>query len=339
MTWLTWRQIRTPALAVYGALIVVALLLAITGPQLADLFGTDPPTPPNTTWFGTSLYLLGTGVVYGLPAVIGAFWGAPLVARELETGTHKVAWNQSVTRMRWLATKLGLIGLAALGSGLFSLAMSWWCAPVDKAVNAGTYGQDAPQLLRLSPYMFGARGLVPVGFAVLAFVLGVAAGLVLRRTVPAIAVTLLLVVGVQVLMPTLIQPHLLKPVTTAIPIAPDKIRGAGIHSRTSGIADVQVEFDKPGAWVVGSSTVDRAGKPVSTLPSWTNACLPEPGQQNGAGVTACWKRVADAGYRQQIRYQPASRYWKLQWIETAILALAAAALAGFSLAWLRLRFA
>ena len=48
-----------------------------------------------------------------LPALIGLFWGAPLIARELEAGTHRLVWNQSVTRGRWLAVKLGLIGLAA----------------------------------------------------------------------------------------------------------------------------------------------------------------------------------------------------------------------------------
>ena len=55
-----------------------------------------------------------TAVVLVLPALIGLFWGAPLIARELEAGTHRLVWNQSITRTRWLAVKLGLTGLAAM---------------------------------------------------------------------------------------------------------------------------------------------------------------------------------------------------------------------------------
>ena len=65
-----------------------------------------------------------TSVVLVLPALIGIFWGAPLIARELEAGTHRLVWNQSVTRTRWLAVKLGLVGLAAVAvAGLGSLAV------------------------------------------------------------------------------------------------------------------------------------------------------------------------------------------------------------------------
>jgi hypothetical protein len=31
------------------------------------------------------------------------FWGAPLVAGELESGTFRLAWTQDVSRVRWLA--------------------------------------------------------------------------------------------------------------------------------------------------------------------------------------------------------------------------------------------
>jgi len=52
-------------------------------------------------------------VVLVVPALIGVFWGAPLIARELETGTFRLAWTQSVTRTRWLAVKLGVVVLEA----------------------------------------------------------------------------------------------------------------------------------------------------------------------------------------------------------------------------------
>ncbi len=60
------------------------------------------------------LYFAGGAVMYLTPLIIGAFWGAPMIARELEAGTHRLAWNQSVARDRWLLAKLGIGGLAAM---------------------------------------------------------------------------------------------------------------------------------------------------------------------------------------------------------------------------------
>ena len=113
------------------------------------------------------------------PAVIGAFWGAPLVARELEAGTHRLVWNQSVTRTRWLATKLGTVTLAAAAAvGVLTVAVSWWADPLDGAISS-TRG-SLPS--RITPVTFAMRGIVPVSYAVFAVVLGVTVGVVLRRS-------------------------------------------------------------------------------------------------------------------------------------------------------------
>ena len=98
--------------------------------RLLELRRPVLPGPP-----GTGLAV--TAVVLVLPALIGLFWGAPLIARELEAGTHRLVWNQSITRTRWLAVKLGLVGLAAIAAaGLGSLAVDWWSDPIDKAAAA-----------------------------------------------------------------------------------------------------------------------------------------------------------------------------------------------------------
>jgi hypothetical protein len=56
------------------------------------------------------------------------------VARELETGTYRLAWTQSVTRTRWLAVKLGVVGLTSVAvAGLLSLMVTWWSSPIDRA--------------------------------------------------------------------------------------------------------------------------------------------------------------------------------------------------------------
>ena len=69
--------------------------------------------------------------------VVGVFWGAPMIARELEAGTSRLVWTQSVTRTRWLATKLGVAGVGAAVVGLVGLVLTWWCAPIDDAVAQG----------------------------------------------------------------------------------------------------------------------------------------------------------------------------------------------------------
>ena len=124
MIWLTWRQFRGGAVMMAAALAVLAAILALTGPALADDYSAGIAA---CTAQGTCLdfvqgflsdhllsHLAVTGVVLVLPALVGIFWGAPLIARELEGGTHRLVWNQSITRTRWLAVKLGLTGLAAM---------------------------------------------------------------------------------------------------------------------------------------------------------------------------------------------------------------------------------
>jgi len=115
-----------------------------------------------------------------------------------------LAWNQSVTRTRWLAVKLGLVGVASMATaGLFSLMVTWWAAPIDKVV-----------MNRITPELFPARGIAPIGYAAFAFALGVAAGVLVRRTVPAMAVTLAIFALIQVVMPVWVRPY---PITRCAP--------------------------------------------------------------------------------------------------------------------------
>jgi len=137
MTWLTWRQFRTQAVSVWTAAALIALALAVTGPGLRHASHTDGTNflpGLHSRSVQAWLYLLGLAQ-YAVPAVIGAFWGAPLIARELEAGTHRLVWTQSVSRNRWLAAKLGFTGLATLvTAGGLSLAVTWWSSPIDRAV-------------------------------------------------------------------------------------------------------------------------------------------------------------------------------------------------------------
>jgi hypothetical protein len=342
MTWLTWRQSRTQTTIVYGALAVLGVILAITGVSLAHLSrdtGTGFFDAFTLERGATKVYFVGWAAVLALPAIIGVFWGAPLVSRELEAGTHRLAWTQSVTRTRWLATKVGIVGLAGMAAtGLLSLGLSWWSKPIDAAINAG-HGQDGFYgAARLAPGMFDARGIAPIGYAAFAFALGVAAGLVLRRTVPAMAVTLAVFLAVQIAVPTLVRGHL-SPAHLNVTVTEQNF--AGIQARMSPdgpvgpLRNLQVSTNLPGAWVLADETVNATGHAVTDLPLWFANCMPgppRPGVQQSdrrAGLSTCFTRLAREGYRQRITYQPRGRYWAFQAYETAAFIAFALALIGF----------
>ncbi len=164
------------------------------------------------------IYLLGALLIVLLPAVIGLFWGAPLIARELESGTFRLAWNQTVTRERWLAVKLGVLGLTSMAlAGLLSLILGWWASPIDRAADLqGAGGFQS----RFFPLDFGTRGIAPIGYAAFAFALGVLVGLMVRRTVPAMGITLAAIIAVQIAFPLAIRPHLISPVRSTSIVTP-----------------------------------------------------------------------------------------------------------------------
>src|SRR5215469_10642423 len=140
MIWLAWRQFRAQAITAVAALAAFAILLAATESHMSGIYdssglaschggnclglannfliqlssGTGLPLLPDGSNAYVILYFLSVLVILVAPAITGIFWGAPLIARELETGTSKLAWNQSITRTRWLTVKLTLTGLAAM---------------------------------------------------------------------------------------------------------------------------------------------------------------------------------------------------------------------------------
>ena len=139
----------------------------------------------------------------GTPVLAGLFWGAPLVAAELETGTSQFAWMQSVTRRRWLAVKTGWMLLAAaVWGGVISALVTWWSGP-----------NNALHLDAFNPGRFDIMGLVPVAYALFAMALGIAAGTLLRRTLPAMAVTLAGFIAVRAVIALWLRPHYMSAVT------------------------------------------------------------------------------------------------------------------------------
>ena len=332
MIWLTWRQFRVQALTAAAALAAFAILLAATGPHLASLYASaitgchggscgtaasDFLSRLSATSTYPIVYLLGIGLILVAPAVIGIFWGAPLIARELETQTFTLAWNQSIARTRWLAVKLALTGLAAMAvTEALSLVYGWWADPIGKAIGLLGLGDGSSQPFegRFSSVIFATHGITPLGYAAFAFTLGTAAGALIRRTVPAMAVTLAIFAAAQVAVPLGVRPYLIPPDRT---IATIESAGLDFGNLTATVVPGQ-----PGAWLISSGAINAAGQPVSNLPA---ACLGPPGLKAPSPGPCMESR----GIREAITYEPASRYWPLQWIETGIFGALALALAGF----------
>jgi hypothetical protein len=199
MMWLTWRQFRAQAIVAAGGLAVTAIVLAVSGVQLADRFsasgvvGCHPHGSCEqlaSNFLGALqdsgyqvVFTLAIGLIYAVPALIGVFWGAPMITREIETGTFRLAWTQSVTRTRWLAVKVGLAGLIAVATaGLLSVMLGWWANPVYLA--SAKAGARSTTYTRFLPELFGVSGIAPIGYAAFAFAIGMTFGVLIRRPPP-----------------------------------------------------------------------------------------------------------------------------------------------------------
>lgn len=334
MTWLTWRQFRAQAITTLVAVAAYALLLAASGIRLAHMFangGLDGCHSGCADLAGrftmslnhngfTVLFLFSAGMNLLAPLLIGLFWGAPLIARELETGTAALVWNQSVTRTRWLAVKLAVVGLTAMAvvEGL-ALMQDWWAAPISQAINDGAHFTIAPS--RFSELNFVTQGAVPLGYAAFGFALGVAVGVLFRRAIPAMAVTLAIFIALQIAMPLWIRPNLAPPAHAIIPVTSLSLDSASAYGQDSAnfTATASVVPGQPGAWVMSSGPVNAAGQATSTTPA---AC-------RGTGPAAFIGCLGSHGIRESISYQPTSRYWPFQFAETGLYLALALALAGY----------
>ena len=323
MTWLIWRQYRAQAALALALLAAFAAVLVVTGLRIASQWHSVAAACTSQAAgasgcldvsLGGALAQDLIGLTMIVPAVFGFFWGAPLVAQELETGTVNFAWTQTVTRTRWLSVKAGwLLLAAALWGGAVGALITWWSGP-----------RNALYQNQFQPGNFDIQGIAPIGYAVFATALGIAAGALLRRTLVAIAVTLGGFVGVRLVITEVVRQHYMAAVTA-------------YYKLTAG-------FSPAGsAWVVSEGVIDKSGHvyagqgvfaalvnvPVTAFPASCRSPLyASPDSVTRAHLQQALSCLQTAGFRGFTTYQPASRYWPFQGIETGIfLALAAALLA------------
>src|ERR1700722_18281785 len=255
MIWLAWRQCRAQAM------IAVAAVLAVT--TAAFVSGRTDTT--------IRLWLSVFAVV--VPGLLGAFWGAPLVAGELESGSFRLVWTQDISRARWLAGRPAGTGLAAMATaGLASWLITWWAGPLDRA-GLDQFGS------------FDSRDIVPVGYAAFAFTLGALAGVLLRRTLPAMAATLVVFTAARLAFRLLARPRLLPPVNLALPLDPatTSYGAAGFLPLMPASSLQPAAPDLPNAWVTSIGLVSGKGKGL-TAGELASTCPGRGGRAAGGGA-------------------------------------------------------
>jgi hypothetical protein len=302
MTWLLLRQHRLQLALAAALLVAFAVPIAVTGRHLADALQscrTDNSCSGFDLLQNYSALTALTNLTVLVPLFLGVFWGATIVGRELDTGTATLAWTQSVTRARWLRAKvLTLFAATILCSAAVTALATWWSAARNATVET-----------RFTGLQFDIQGIVPIGYAVFSAALGLAAGVLWRRVLPAMATTLGGFVAVRLLVELVVRPHYRAPITVTSTMS---TRGG----------------PPPGAWVVRSDlTLD--GHVVSGPVRLPSNCL-------AAGSRGDANTCLDAlGYRMRMTYQPADRYWTFQLVEAAIFVGLAALLVAVAVIALR----
>lgn len=321
MMWLTWRQHRKQALFTAIAFAALAAVLVPVGLAMHHSFthsglaaclaglGTGQLIPNNTsacdnlsqqfhTQYGG---LTNVGILLVLlPLLVGLFFGAPLVVREAEHGTHRLVWTQGVSRLRWALVKIGLIGTATICLAVvYALGVGWWMAPLD-AVGPG----------RLASPDFDVQGIAPIGYTLFALALGIFAGTIWRKMLPAMAATLAGFVIVRVAIDILARPHYQAPQTL-----------------TFSVQSQLTTNPNAGDWIYAQGVRDATGRLV--LPNDYISC-PPPGTTTANGVDALTECLKESGLGPGAtnwqQFQPADRFWVFQGIETGIFVALAALL-------------
>lgn len=316
MIWLTWQQHRLQALLGAVALALLTLFLLVTGLHMAadyQQMGVASCLTPTATQSVGCATIVGTFQQnYGgtailimlllmlLPLVVGILVGAPLVAREVEQGTHLLAWTQGITRQRWLTVKLiCILAAGTLVSVGVTLLLGWWRIPLDHLQST------------LMPLTFDVEGIVPVASMIFALSLAIAAGTLVRRTIPAIAITIVVYLGI--LIPILyVRYFILPPIT----VSWDEF------TQTAPAID-----QEQGGWVVDQGTLDHQGHVVPDITA-NHTC---------GGTQNYQQCLHQHNWLHYDSYQPASRFWTIQSIEASLFVVLAIILIAFTIWWIRYR--
>ena len=321
MIWLTWRQHRAAIIAIALVVAVLDAIFIVKGQEAGAAFQQlgvadclAHPSHPNCGDIVGSFYdnygglVSASGWLNLLPALLGLLVGAPLVAREIEQGTHRLVWTQGISAARWLAIKLAILFAVTIAATvLLTVVMSWWHSTAWNQLQG-----------HITPDMYDFEGIAPVAYAVFALALGIAAGVLIRRTVPAMVVAVAGFLAVRLPMEFLLRPRFMPPLTHA----QDVLAAFTTHDPLQG------------AWTLDSGWADAAGHPLADAAVF-QTCNPR-AIGTKPDLLQC---IHDHGWLAFTTYQPGSRFWPFQGIEAAIVIALTVALLALAIWRLRARIA
>jgi hypothetical protein len=314
LPWVTWRQHRMAVAGIAVLLGGVSVFMLINGLSMHRAYydaglNTCLGTPRCQTAYENFTHNYQTWVQYlprfltFLPMVSGVFLGAPLIAREIETGTFRFAWTQGRSRVQWITVKLVLLSIVLCGLALaFSAVFDWWYGPWH-LLSGRMRGGEA----------YENEGLVFAGRTVFAFTLGALLGLLIRRAVPAMAATA--AVWVAVVWPSVIY---LRPLIMSPIVAPDR---ADLNTRQADVTD---------SWTQSASGHHLSQNEFNNL---TNQAR----RDNVTSPQQMDNWLARHHYTNWISYQPGNRFWHFQLVEASGYLLVSLLLAGATIWWLHRR--
>jgi hypothetical protein len=302
MAWVTWRQHRIALAGVAAFLGALAVSLWLVGLHMHNAYAAAIACHPASslacgdlvTSFNGLDGLLANGYpLQAVPALIGAFAGAPVLAREMETGTFRYAWTQGFGRWRWTLAKLvSLAVVVAAGAGALSVLLSWYYQPYLATRN------QAVSLTEWSPLaggLFDLRGVAFAAWTLAAFAIGALAGMLIRRVVPAMVASLAAYTGLAVAAAQYLRPHYLTPLVARNLFNPP------------GSAFIASQW-----WTEGGKFAFAGRPPINLMERFCPPSAVGPGKPSEGTL---WQCFAQHGYTQWTSYQPASRFWPFQWIE------------------------
>jgi len=327
MIWLTWRQHRIEILIIGIILLLFAGVLVATGANIASesqnisancVSQQSACLQAQGALANYISRIMESSAFYGLciilplvlPVLAGIFIGAPAVAREFEQGTYRLIWTQGIAWNRWLLIKIGMlicVILCAFGT-LFGL-FSWWSSFIPTVM---------PRALNIDfSNHFDGWGVVTIAYALFAFLLGIFTGTVMRKTLPAMAITLVVFVLVRILIVNFWRPYYIPPLVVT----------------TTENTSPQIPV---GSWILSEDIVNQEGQPVTIdAQQICNGLLSSiPTSTETAQYERC---IINHGFQNKTVYQPADRFWLLQGIESSIYLLLAAMLFALTFFWTKYR--
>jgi|SRR5579863_577750 len=305
MAWVTWRQHRAALTGTAVLFVVLTVGFWIAGLRLHHAYSAATACrPPGSfacgdlmnTFNGMYGFLTNGLILQAVPALIGAFVGAPVLAREMETGVFRFSWTQGFGRWRWTIAKLvALAAVVTAAAGAITVLFSWYYQPYFSAVNQASLAPKGG-LIGASPFapgLFDLRGVTFATWTLAAFSIGVLAGILIRRVVPAMVATLAVYAGLAVVVIGFLRQHYLTPLIS--------------HSRNLPASSLVVSQQwMKGGHAVSQTVIDEV------LNRGGSKVFGKGGIPQSSDTT---QYLAQHGFTLLTRYQPATRFWPFQWIE------------------------